>query len=92
MRTAYSFSVLRYVHDPSTQEFINIGMAVYAPEAGFLRAICTKHYRRISRMFAKIDGARFRQLTAYIQERITAMGESLPHELPFQNGLDIAAV
>lgn len=38
MRTPYSFSILRYVHDPVTQEFINIGVAVYARESGFIRS------------------------------------------------------
>ncbi|MCZ2147801.1 MAG: DUF3037 domain-containing protein [Bryobacterales bacterium] len=85
MRTPYSFSVLRYVHDAVTQEFINIGVAVYSREAGFLRAICTTHYARITRMFTKIDGNRFRQLTRYIQEQVSAIGESLP-ELPFEPG------
>jgi hypothetical protein len=86
VRTPYTFSVLRYVHDPVTQEFINIGVAVYSREAGFLCAECTTHYARITRMFTKIDGNRFRQLTRYIQERIGAIGESLPTELPFETG------
>jgi hypothetical protein len=86
MRTPYSFSVLRYVHDPVTQEFINIGVAVYSSEAQFLRATCTTHYARITRMFTRIDGNRFRQLTRYIQEQITAIGLSLPTELPFETG------
>jgi hypothetical protein len=86
MRTPYSFSVLRYVHDPVSQEFINIGVAVYSRDAGFLRAICTTHYARITRMFTKIDGNRFRQLTRYIQEQVSAIGESLPTELPFEPG------
>jgi len=84
MKTPYSFSVLRYVHDPVTQEFINIGVAVYAPKTGFLRAICTTHYARITRMFTKTDGNRFRQLTRYVQEQVNAMGERLPSELPFE--------
>jgi hypothetical protein len=86
MRTPYSFSILRYVHDPVTQEFINIGIAVYSREANFLHAICTTHYARITRMFTKIDGNRFRQLTRYIQEQINAIGSSLPSELPFEPG------
>lgn len=86
MRTPYSFSVLRYVHDAVTQEFINIGVAVYSREAGFLRAICTTHYARITRTFTKVDGNRFRQLTCYIQEQVSAIGESLPAELPFEPG------
>jgi hypothetical protein len=47
MKTAYSYSVLRYMHDAVTQEFINIGVAVYSPEGKFFDAICTTSYRRI---------------------------------------------
>jgi len=89
MKIPYSFSILRYVHDPVTQEFVNIGVAVYSPEAGFLRAICDTHYARITKMFAKIDGNRFRQLTRYIQEQITAIGADLRSELPFEPGREI---
>jgi len=30
MRNSYSFSVLRYVHDPVTQEFVNVASATAA--------------------------------------------------------------
>jgi hypothetical protein len=89
MRTPYSFSILRYVHDPVTQEFVNIGVAVYSGEAGFLRAKCATHYARITRMFAKIDGNRFRDLTRYIQEKIGEIGVRLPSALPFEPRLAI---
>lgn len=77
MKTRYRFCILRYVHDPVTQEFINIGVAVYAPENGFLRAMCATHYARITRTFTKIDGNRFRQLTRYIQERVNEQGSKM---------------
>ncbi len=89
MKTPYSFSILRYVHDPVTQEFVNIGVAVYSREARFLRAKCTTHYARITQMFAKIDGNRFRQLTTYLQEKISEFGASLPSALPFEPKLAI---
>jgi len=89
VKTPYSFSILRYVHDPVTQEFVNIGVAVYSREAGFLRAKCATHYARITRMFAKIDGNRFRQLTTYLQERISELGASLQSALPFEPKLAI---
>jgi hypothetical protein len=89
MKTPYSFSILRYVHDPVTQEFVNIGVAVYSRETGYLRAICDTRYARITKMFAKINGNRFRQLTRYIQEQIAVIGESLSSELPFEPGREI---
>lgn len=66
MKTAYTFSVLRYVHDPVTAEFVNIGLALYAPTAKYLNAICTSHYQRLSTMFEPIDGEHFRQITRFI--------------------------
>jgi hypothetical protein len=74
------------LHDPVTQEFVNIGVAVYSAEAQFLRVTCTTHYARITRMFEKIDGTRFRQLTRYIQDRINDMGQRMSNDLPFEPG------
>ncbi len=92
MRIPYSFSVLRYVHDPMTQEFVNIGVAVYSAEAKYLSATCESNYGRISRMFTKIDGNRFREQTRYIQERLRDSGENLSTRLPFDSALTIDKV
>ncbi len=84
MKVAYSFSVLRYVHDPVTQEFINVGIAVYSPEVQYLRARCTTSYGRITHMFERIEGHRFRQLTRHIQDQICAEGTKIQASLPFE--------
>ena len=85
MKVPYSFSILRYVHDPVTQEFINIGVAVFSPEAQYLRAICTTSYGRITHMFQPIDGPRFRQLARHIQDQICAAEEGYQSALPFES-------
>jgi hypothetical protein len=69
MKTAYTFSVLRYVHDPVTAEFVNIGVALYAPAVKYLNAICTSHYRRLSVVFDPIDGDHFREITRFLESR-----------------------
>lgn len=89
MKVAYRFSVLRYVHDPVTQEFVNIGVALFSPEANYLRAICTTNYGRITQVFQKIDGPRFRQLSRYIQDQICSAGKEYESALPFESGLTI---
>jgi Protein of unknown function (DUF3037) len=83
VKVPYTFSILRYVHDPVTTEFANIGVALYAPEAKYASAICTSHYGRLSKMFGQIDGERFRQITRYLQSRIEQIGEQLRAQLPF---------
>jgi hypothetical protein len=84
MRIPYSFGILRYVHDPVTQEFVNIGVVVYSQQAAFLRAICTTNYGRITRLFEKISGDRFRQLVRYVEDQINATGKRLSGQLPFE--------
>lgn len=84
MKTAYSFSVLRYIHDVVTGEFVNVGVVLYAPEVRFLNAICTSKYGRIKSLFLNIDGNHYRQLTRYIQTRLEEEGEKLNSELPFE--------
>src|SRR3989337_3561779 len=83
MKTPYSFSVLRYIHDVVTGEFINVGVVLYAPKVRFLRAICTSRYGRLTRMFSNVNGDHFRQVLRYIQARLEEEGERLASELPF---------
>jgi hypothetical protein len=89
MKAAYSFSVLRYVHDAVTQEFVNVGVAVFSADARYLRAICTTNYSRITQVFHKIDGQRFRQLSRYIQDQICAAGQEYESGLPFESSQTI---
>ena len=85
MKAKYKFSVLRYVHDPVTQEFVNIGIALYSEQLRHLDAMCAVNYGRISRMFTRIDGYRFRQSTRYIEGQIKKLGEELEQKLPFES-------
>ena len=92
MKATYSFSVLRYVHDPVTKEFVNVGVAIYSAGDNFLKVMCTDNYGRITRMFARIDGERYRQLIRYIENEINSIGYELPSTLPFEPGLAIEAL
>jgi len=83
MKTPYSFSILRYIHDIVTGEFINVGVVLYAPKVRFLSAICTSRYGRLTRMFSNVNGDHFRQVLRYIQARLEEEGERLASELPF---------
>ncbi len=84
MKTAYSFSILRYIHDIVTGEFINIGVVLYAPQARYLSAICTSKYTRLKNMFLTVDGAHYRQMMRYIQAKLEEEGQRLNSELPLE--------
>ena len=95
MKTAYSFVVLRYVHDVLTGEFVNIGVALYAPGAKYLGGLCNTRYGRLTSLFGKgeVDGAYFRGLMRYIEGRFDELGDKLRNELPL-NGVpsDVAEI
>ena len=81
MKTPYSFVVLRYVHDIVSGEFVNVGVALYAPAVKYVRARCNLRYGRLSKMFTDVDGDHFRSLVRHIESRIEALGDRLESEL-----------
>lgn len=77
MKTTYTFTVLRYVHDITTGEFVNVGVALHAPHASFLGAMCTPRYGRVSKVFLDINAEHFRSLMRFIQSRFEEQAENL---------------
>jgi hypothetical protein len=84
VKVRYMFSVLRYVHDGLTGEFVNVGVALYAPDTRFLKCLCTTQYSRITKVFDRIDGDRFRQLIRFIQEGVNSVGGRVGNGLAFE--------
>src|SRR5437773_1208949 len=76
-QNAYSFTVLRYVHDTLTGEFFNVGVALYAPEAKYLSAICRTTYQRLSTAFPGLNGEHFRAVMRHVQAKFEQAGERL---------------
>jgi len=82
----YSFCVLRYVHDAVTSEYVNVGVAVFSTELPFFKARCTIQYGRITRMFDRIDGERFKQAVRFIEDEINLIGDKLwQRSFPFSD-------
>lgn len=75
MKTTYTYAILRYVHDPSTAEFVNVGVVLYAPEAHFAGAICRTNFERLSGMFPDFDGLAFRSLMRFVQSEFRRINE-----------------
>ena len=81
MKTTFTYTVLRYVHDIATGEFVNMGVALYAPEARYVSAICNSRYGRLSKMFLEVNGDNLRSLMRYIQARFEEHAGKLKSEL-----------
>jgi Protein of unknown function (DUF3037) len=82
MKTAFSYTILRYVHDTVTGEFVNVGVALYAPEPRYASALCRTTYGRLTKTFPGMNGDGFRSLMRHIQGHIEQMGDQIREELP----------
>ena len=85
MKTAYSFVVLRYVHDIVSSEFINVGVALFSPETQYVGAKCNTRYGRLNKMFLNVDGEYFRGIMRYIETRFEEAGDRLRNGLLFHD-------
>jgi len=80
----YTYCILRYVHDTTTGEFVNVGVALYAPEARYLSAVCRSTYGRLSKVFPGVNPDHFKSLMRHIQRRFEELGERVGTELPLE--------
>lgn len=55
-RQPYTFTVLRYRHDPLAGEVVNVGVLLHAPRSHFLRCAMRSTYGRLSRLYPDFDG------------------------------------
>lgn len=84
MNTAYTYTLLRYVHDVVSGEFANVGVVVFAPEARYAGALCRDTHGRISKMFPDMNREGFKSLMRYIEAQIDAAGVRFQGEFPFE--------
>ena len=81
-QVSYTYSVLRYVHDVTSGEFVNVGVALYSPQARYLSASCRPTYGRISKVFPGLNAEHFKAMMRHIQAQFEVRGQSLSNELP----------
>jgi hypothetical protein len=84
-KTSYTFTVLRYVHDIVSGEFVNVGVVLFAPESRYLGIACTTTYGRISKFFGDIEGDHLIRLLRHVEAGIEDISSQLGDQLPFNN-------
>ena len=87
-KQAYSFTILRYVHDVIAGEFLNVGLVLHVPSAGILRVKTRESSGRLSQAFPDIDLPSFRSAMKEIEQGVTGLGNEIALGLPFDNHLD----
>lgn len=69
-RSSYSYSILRYVHDISTGEFVNVALVMYSRNATFLKFRNKSTTGRISSLFPNFKPSQFKALLALVRNRV----------------------
>jgi hypothetical protein len=83
-KTAYTYTVLRYVHDIATGEFLNVGVALLAPERHYVSALCRTTYGRLREVFPSLDGESFRAAMRHVTHEFERFQKELAEELPLK--------
>lgn len=71
--TTFQFAVLRYYHDPVTQEFLNVGVVLYSKEARFVSALLNKRYGRASKAFDGITREHYVRMIASVENQLNKL-------------------
>ncbi len=69
-RHPYTYTVLRYRHDPLAGEVVNVGIVLHAPQSGYLECAIRSTYGRFSKLYPDFDGG---ALTADLKRIQTAI-------------------
>lgn len=56
----FTYTVLRYIHDVTTGEFVNVGVVVFSPEDGYLGALFRTTFRRVKSVFPTLHSDAFK--------------------------------
>ena len=77
MKKAYSYAVIKYVHDPVADEALNIGVIVYSLESRFVEVKVEYNFERYSQAFANFDSQRYRQILHEFEAAVENISEHL---------------
>lgn len=75
-RCKYSYSILRYVHDVATSEFVNIGAAVHCADERFFQASFRQTSGRVSDFFPTLNSTDFRAILKTMSARFADLSDA----------------
>ena len=84
-KSPYTYTVLRYVHDVATGEFLNVGVALFSQEPRFVNVLCPTAYQRLHHVFPTLDGDAFRASMRHVMTRFERFNDELREQLPLQS-------
>jgi len=89
-RRPYSYTVLRYVHDVVTGEFVNVGLLLFAPAYGSAAPVVFCEFKeriqRLRPMFPNIDRTAFVSSLSAIRSKAKAAAKAATRDSMFLEG------
>src|SRR5258708_37790657 len=73
----YTYSVIRYAHDPGTGEVLNIGVMLCAPTLRLVETRFEYRYERLSEAFIGFDGDHYRRSIRHFGRVVDILRERL---------------
>lgn len=77
IRKPFQFSILQYIHDSFTEEFLNVGLAFYSPTSPYFVVRILTKYRRITNTFPDASGEYIKAHLISLQSKFDAVGEHI---------------
>jgi hypothetical protein len=78
---SYSYTVLKYRHDPVAEEVLNVGVVLYVPDCGQIGVLYDRRYGRLSQTFAHFDGNLYRSVLRRLEDALAAIAKPLSEGL-----------
>lgn len=80
---SYTYSVVRYRHDPATGEMLNVGVVLWARSVRYLAARFEQRYERLSNTFVDFDGEHYKRSLRQFETALDRLSSDLdPSLLP----------
>lgn len=73
----YTYTILRYVHDPAAGEAVNIGLLFYAPEARYVRFLHETRYGHLSKLFSGFQFEEYNKFLTWFSAAVERFQASL---------------
>lgn len=87
-KRAYSYTVLRYIHDVVSGESLNVGVVMHAPSSGFLKVQTRKTIGRLKHVFPDLDRHDFVETMRAIDRGFTTIAKRATGEPLFEGQSD----
>lgn len=89
---SYTYTVLRYVHDVVTGEFVNVGVILHVPALGLLDVRVRTSMGRLRGVFPDLDREAFSRTMRAVERSVRKLATSLKHEGMLKSDGDAVAM